>query len=309
MDIFESKNIKPMLLSETHQPFDSTDYIFELKLDGIRCVAYLDQNTVELRNKRNMRLNQTYPELMNINKQVKKRCILDGELLVVKDGKPDFYDLQKRSLMTNKTKIEFAKQSYPVSFCAYDILYLDNQQITDKPLMQRKDFLQEIIIENQNISISRFIPDLGIKLYELTEQQGLEGIVAKKKESKYYFDKRTKDWLKVKNLQDEDFIICGYIEKENNVVSLVLGAYKGDNIISQGHVTLGVSRDDFKTISSIEKGQKLFEENINTIWIMPVLVCTVSYMSKSEDAMRQPVFKSLRNDKSPKECVIKENNL
>jgi ATP-dependent DNA ligase len=126
-----------------------------------------------------------------------------------------------------------------------------------------------------------------------------------KKTVNIFFDKRSKDWLKIKNLQDEDFIICGYIEKENNVVSLVLGAYKGDIIISQGHVTLGVSREDFKKISNADKGQKLFEDSNNTIWLKPVLVCTVSFMSKSEDGMRQPVFKGLRDDKSPEECIVK----
>jgi ATP-dependent DNA ligase len=145
-----------------------------------------------------MRLNQTYPELMSINKQIKKRCILDGELLVMKEGKPDFYDLQKRSLMTNKTKIEFAMKRIPVSFIAYDILYLDNLQIIDKPLMERKNILQKTITENEHISVSRFIPDLGVKFYKLTVEQGLEGIVAKQKDSKYFFDKRTKEWLKIK---------------------------------------------------------------------------------------------------------------
>ena len=93
MDIFETKNIAPMLIGGNQPPFDSLEHIYELKLDGIRCVAYLSDAVFELRNKRNKRLNGIYPELNGINKQVNTRCILDGELVILKDGKPDFFEV------------------------------------------------------------------------------------------------------------------------------------------------------------------------------------------------------------------------
>lgn len=108
MDIFKAKNIKPMLLSETQEPFDSEDYIYELKLDGIRNVFYIDKAGLEIRNKRNVYLNATYRELTAIYEQVKKRCILDGEIFCMKNGKPDFFAVQRRSLMANAIKIEHA---------------------------------------------------------------------------------------------------------------------------------------------------------------------------------------------------------
>ena len=101
MDLFESKNIKPMLIGEMQEAFDSPDYIYELKLDGERCIAYLDKDSTDLRNKRNIKMLAKVPELSNIHKQVKCRCILDGELIVIKDGKPDFFEIQRRSLMSN----------------------------------------------------------------------------------------------------------------------------------------------------------------------------------------------------------------
>ena len=104
-DLFDEKNISPMLLYET-QPFDDKDYIYELKLDGIRCLAYIDAKSVNLRNKRNKDVTAIYPELAEMNKCVKKRVILDGELVVLdKDGKPDFYALQRRSLMADSFTI------------------------------------------------------------------------------------------------------------------------------------------------------------------------------------------------------------
>lgn len=253
-------------------------------------------------------MNSIYPELQNIYKQVNKRCILDGELIVMKDGVPDFYEIQKRAMMTNSLKIQIAMNRYPASFTAYDILYINNEQITNKPLLDRKDILQETIIENNFIAISRYIPDSGITLYNLTVEHNLEGIVAKKKDSKYYFDKKSKDWIKIKNLKDEDFVICGYIEKMNNIISLILGAYDSDILVRQGHVTLGVTSEVFKLIKEVPVLDiPIFknENDKNAIWINPKLVCTVKYMMKSEDGgMRQPVFKGLRDDKDPRECKL-----
>lgn len=108
MDIYEKKNIKPMLIAEMKDAFDSPDYIYELKLDGVRCIAYLDNGSTELLNKRNLRVSPIYPELNDINKQVNKRCILDGELVVINNGKPNFSEMQRRALMNNKFHIEMA---------------------------------------------------------------------------------------------------------------------------------------------------------------------------------------------------------
>lgn len=97
MDLFESKNIKPMLIGIEGEPFDSDDYIFELKLDGIRCVAYLDSAGAELRNKQNILISPRYPELAKMHLQANKRCILDGELIVMKKGRPVFRQTDNRS--------------------------------------------------------------------------------------------------------------------------------------------------------------------------------------------------------------------
>lgn len=307
-DIFETKNIKPMLLTEVQNPFDSQEFIFELKLDGIRSIIYIDNNSVEIRNKRNMRLNATYPELLSLHRQIKKRCILDGEIVIIKEGKPDFYELQRRSIMSNSLKIEIAMKKSPVSFTAFDILYIDHEEITDKILIERKEILQDIIIENERIAFTRYIPNDGISLYNVTVKEDLEGIVAKKKKSKYYLNKTTKDWMKIKNLKDDDFVVCGYIEKQNNVISLILGAYDNGKIVGQGHVNFGVSRNDFEIIKRVNTiHEPLFEDegNENAIWIEPILVCTVKYMMKTESGgLRQPVYKGLRYDKNPQDCKV-----
>lgn len=309
-DIFELKEIKPMLIGSNSEAFDSEDYIYELKLDGERCLAYLDSSGTDLRNKRNVKMLSKVPELSEIHKQAKARCILDGELIVIKDGKPDFFEIQRRSLTSNEFKIRLQSNKYPASFTAYDILYYEDHEVVTLPLMERKKLLEKAIIESDRLAISRYIEKHGIEFYKLTEQQDLEGIVAKKKDSKYFFDKRTKDWIKIKNLQDDDFVVCGYILKENNITSIVLGQYDGKDLIYKGHVTLGVSGEDFRTVSNTKRMVRPYflelpPGNESAIWIEPVHVCTVKYMMKtSTGSMRQPVFKGIRDDKEPHECVV-----
>jgi len=309
MDLFESKNIKPMLIGEMQDPFDSPVHIYELKLDGIRCIAYLDKSTTELRNKRNLKMLAKFPELADIYKHVKQRCILDGELIVMIDGKPNFDEVRRRSIMSNPFKIKLAATKFPASFTTYDILYYKDHDIIDLPLMQRKKLLEKNINENERLAISRYIEEHGKDLYQLTVDNQLEGIVAKTKDSKYYLGKETKDWIKIKNMKDDDFVVCGYILKKNNVVSIVLGKYSGKNLVYQGHATMGESKADFKLIKAIPHiGEQPFKglpaDNDNAVWIEPSLVCIVQYMVTPTGSLRQPVFKSLRGDKAPEDCVV-----
>lgn len=308
-DIWETKNIRPMLIGTEGQPFDSDEYIYELKLDGERCIAYLDRDKTILKNKRNILMLPKVLELAEIHKNVNVRCILDGELAVIKDGRPDFFEIQKRSMMSNPVKIDMAAKKYPACFTAFDILYYENRQVTDLPLTERKELLQKAVIsENGRFAVSRFIEKNGIQFYALAEQQELEGIVAKRKDSKYYFDKRTKDWIKIKYLQDDDFVVLGYVPKENSMNSIILGQYSNGQLVYKGHVTLGVGGEPFRRIKTLNKTDCPFSEipkgNENAVWVTPELVCTVKYMMKTESGgMRQPVFKGLREGKSPEECI------
>ena len=300
-DLFEYKNISPMLLYEVKEPFDDKEYIYELKLDGIRCIAYIDTNSVVLQNKRFKDLTEIYPELSEVNKCVKKKVILDGELVVLTDGKPDFYALQKRSLMGDKFKISLAARKRPVQFVAYDILYCDGSILTDKPLMERKEILSKEIAEKNNLSISRYIEKDGIAFFNLAKQEELEGIVAKKKDGKYHIGKRTHDWIKIKVMQDEDLIILGYQpDDEGNVKDLILGYYdEKDKLQCRGKVYLGISKEEKKVILEYAKRNKVtkpwFEKYKEAIWIKPELIGTAHFMHETENGgMRQPLWKGLR---------------
>lgn len=306
MDLYEEKSIKPMLIKSMEEPFDSPDYIYELKFDGIRCIAYLDEQGIELRNKRNMRLLPKFPELKDIHKFVNTRCILDGELIVLKNGVPDFYKLQQRTLLSDTFKMQLSYEKYPASYVAYDILYLKDHATLKLPLLERKQLLEDVIQEDKKLAISRYISEHGIQLYQIAKERNLEGVVAKVKDSQYYLDKRTKDWIKFKFLADKDFIICGYIPKENGVISLVLGQYRGKELIYKGHVTLGVSNrfvsSNHCRIIASSPFMLTPAGHENAIWLVPNLVGVVQYMPNEKDILRQPAFKGIRDDVLPEQC-------
>jgi len=309
-DLFCDKGIKPMLIGAEGDAYDSPDYLYELKLDGLRCIAYLDAKGTDLRNKRNIKLLTKVPELAEIHKQVQCRCILDGELTIIHNGKPDFYLIQRRSIMTDPLKIRTDSQLHPACFTAFDILYYEDHPVTDLPLTERKKLLQQAVArESDRFAVSRYIEEHGIAFYQLAEQQKLEGIVAKRKDSKYYFDKRTRDWIKCKYMEDSDYVICGYVPKAGSMTSIVLGQYRDGHLVYKGHVSLGISREVVQRILAVPHTENPFSdwsESGNTVWIQPSLVCTVQYMMKTvSGSLRQPVFKCLRDDKIPEDCIDK----
>ncbi len=305
MSLFEEKNLSPMLISQMQEPFNDDKWIYELKLDGCRCIGYFDQSGTCLRNKRNMELLPRFPELKGLHHSVSNRTVLDGELVVLQNGVPDFFELQRRTLLTDRFKIEMAASRHPASFVAYDCLYESSRNIMDQPLLERKEALQSSVRENGLIAISRFIPTDGIGLFHAADEKELEGVVAKRAASLYYPGKRTKDWIKFKRMADEEFVVCGYIRKNSRTFSIILGKYHNGAYIYKGHVTLGVTKE---TVSQLrESGITPFTAipagagNESAIWVYPDRVCTVEYMPNTKNSLRQAVFKGFRTDMVPED--------
>lgn len=158
-DMFDRRAVKPMLISERSDPFDNPGHIFELKMDGERCIAYLDPLAgTDLRNKSNAMLLPHVPELSEIHKLVNTRCILDGELIVTVDGQPNFFEIQRRTLTTDRFKIQLQSSRLPATFVAFDILYHGSQETTSLSVIQRKELLQKTVLqESETLAISRYI--------------------------------------------------------------------------------------------------------------------------------------------------------
>lgn len=303
--MYDNKTLTPMLIGKEEAAFQDQDYIYEVKFDGVRCLAYIEKDHVEFRNKRNMKLNDKFPELQNVYQQVKKECVLDGELYVFKEGTVDFFEVQKRTLTSDKFKIRLAAHKYPATFTVFDCLYVNDKSLMEEPLMKRKNVLDTLIRENERINVSRYIETQGIRLFEETKKLQLEGIVAKKKDSLYHPGKRTKEWIKCKNLLEDDFVVCGYIPKEKGIVSLVLGQYRKKELVYKGHVTMGVAMQYlYETTKKSQKNPFPMEAgNDEAVWIEPKLVGIVKFMTYTANGgLRQPIFKGFRQDKSIDEC-------
>lgn len=301
MDMFENREAMPMLISEQMNAFDDPKWIYELKLDGFRCLAYLEQGVVDLRNKRNMRMLPKFPELKDIWKNVKGRCILDGEIVVLVNSVPDFYRLQKRTLLTDKFKIDMEAYRYPAAFVAFDCIYTEGLEMIWNPLMERKQKLTDLITESPRLAVSRYVEQNGIALYQVADEAKLEGVVAKRMDSSYLMGKRSKDWIKFKRMADEDFVVAGYIKKGSHTYSLILAKYKGDVLVYKGHVTAGVTKEvvDMLEVTGRNPFTLLPMSKDDMIWVKTGYVCVVEYMPNLNQALRQPVFKGMRDDISP----------
>lgn len=296
--------IDPMLIAKRMAPFNDPGWIFELKLDGCRCIAYLSDHT-SLKNKRNIEMIQKFPELKNLNQFITDPVILDGELVVLKDGIPDFYELQRRTLLNDSFKIQLAAARLPASFVAYDCLWFKDKSILTQQQLQRKEYLRKVVQgEDERFAVSRFIENNGIGLYQLTEEQKLEGVVAKKKDSLYFPGKRSNEWIKFKRMEDEDFVVAGYIKKAQNTYSIILGKYQNGILLYRGHVTSGVTRYSIEELVPQEKSTisifPIGSGNEHANWVIPDHVCVVEYMPNTKNALRQPVFKGFRTDVDPK---------
>lgn len=306
MDLFDSRSASPMLIARRTDPFDDPDYIYELKMDGFRCLSYMDQNAIDLRNKRNMKMLSKFPELKEIFKNVRNRCILDGEVVVLVNGVPDFYRLQKRTLLTERFKIELEASRYPASYVAFDCIYEGNKELIWEPLLERKACLSRLVTENPRMAVSRYIEKQGVALFAAAEERELEGVVAKRKNGVYYMGKRSNEWVKFKRMADEDYVVAGYIQKGHHVFSIVIGKYRGDMLLYKGHVTSGVTKE---TVSMLEvTGRNPFRMlptgNEDAVWVEPDHVCVVEYMPNTLNSLRQPVFKGFRDDVFPREVQI-----
>lgn len=228
---------------------------------------------------------------------------------MLRGGKTSFEDVQSRVISTDTFKAKIKAVQRPASLIAFDILYLDGGQLTSLPLMERKEILRKMVADSPRLAVAPYLLERGTAFFEAVKKKGLEGIVGKKLDSRYYFGKETRDWKKIKALTDDDFVVLGYIRKDGGMTSIVLGQYdKGGVMRYQGHVTLGVGGANFKQISNHTRVESppcpVPAGNENAVWITPDLVRRVEFMYRSKSgAMRQSVFRGLRRDKTAAECV------
>ena len=264
--------ISPMLLHKVDQPFDDKDWISELKLDGFRTIWTKYDDKVKIYTRHNNEITANFPELHHLD--VPDGTVLDGEIIVSDDnGKPDFEAVMER--------FRSKKSQHDISFSVFDVLHYNKKCITDLPLLNRKEILNDIIPEDTPLfNQVKWIQGAGVDYFKLTQLHELEGIVLKKANSRYQVDKRSHDWLKVINYQYEDVYITGCRKGEFGLVLTFLdGRYAG--------IMEFVPPQERKTLY---KSMERISETDKYVYINPIK-CKVKYRNLTKKGLlRIPSF-------------------
>ncbi len=293
MNIWKNRTWGPMLLKEIDKPFNSLDYIYEMKYDGIRALCFTDGKSISFISRNNHDLTSNFPELKCIKEAVNKDVIFDGEIVLLdKKGYPTFAGLLKRNRIKNSDKINYYSKTDPVIYVAFDVLY-ENTDLTDKTLMERKNILEKYKDTDFFIK-AKYMEKEGVRLFKEIKKLNLEGIVAKNKNSTYHINKRTDDFIKIKNIKRDEFIIGGYEIKKQNI-TIYLGEKTNQGLFFVGKCSLSLNHPDATKILSLSKSKNNFsdlEENI--VYTKLNLHCYIDYTEKTKNNhLRHPVFKGL----------------
>ena len=318
--------IHPMLAESIEEPFDSTEWLFEIKWDGYRAVAFINDGKVRLVSRNQIDLTPRYPELRDMGSFIKaKQAILDGEVVALdEEGKASFSLMQQRTGFRPGGKRTAANADVPVLYYAFDLLYLDGYDWRRVPLEERKKKLKSVLAANDGLRYSDHFETHGKALFEIARQKKLEGILAKRRAS-CYEEHRSRDWLKIKIRHRLECVVGGYTEPEGSRAhfgSLVLGLYdKQKRLIHVGQAGSGFDQkalsEIWKTLKKIETKDNPFYGEVEALrkvaWVKPELVAEIEFAewtggtnAGSGPKLRAPVFLGLRDDKDPKECVLEE---
>jgi bifunctional non-homologous end joining protein LigD len=299
------------------KPFSSPNWVYEIKWDGVRAIAQIEDGQTTLWARSGRDVTSEYPEFKDMAARFRVRnAIIDGEIVTLDaDGRSNFHTLQHRLGVQNPSRQMM--QSVPLDYFAFDVMYADGYDLRRVPLVERKDFLQQILSGNERIHFSEHIAEQGEAMYEAARSKGLEGIVAKLKNSTYAGE-RTSTWVKLKIVSELDAVVAGYTEGRGSrkfFGALVLGLYEGRELKFIGSV--GTGFDEAKQEKIFDKLAALraktspfakipgLRENVE--WVEPELVARVKYANWTNDNhLRAPVFLSLLTDRAAKDCTMED---
>lgn len=302
----QPKWIAPMLATLTEQRFSDVDWIYERKLDGIRCLFHKDGDKIQLWSRNKISQNNVFPELVAALKKYPGDFIIDGEIVAFVGSKTSFEELGNRMHVQEPSK-ELIK-AVPVTAYIFDILYLNGQDLTKLPLSVRKTILKNTFTFVKPYKYLIHRKAKGLEYFKYACTHGWEGVIAKRANS-LYLSKRSRDWLKFKCNSRQEFIICGYTPPFGSRVgfgALLLGYYKNGKLRYAGRVGTGFNTETLLILH--KKMQKLlipqspffdFTDGKNTIWLKPQIVGEVEFTEWTADGrLRHPSFIGLRKDKN-----------
>src|SRR6267142_2523724 len=302
--------VEPMLSENVDRPPRGDDYIYEVKWDGIRALISLEDGQIHIRSRNQREVTNQFPELLAGDKAFRATCgLFDAEIVCLSaGGKPEFRKVINRLQSTGETTIQKLAKTNPVNCYIFDCLYLDGRSLVNDPLSRRKEWLKDVVRTDSPYRISEFVED-GNSLFEAAREHGLEGIMAKRKESKYMPGRRSDLWLKIKVRQTAESVIIGYTQGKGNRGQTFGALHIADKIDNELHYRgkVGTGFDDavmkeiYAELQKHPKVKKPIKEKVPdekvTTWLSPDLWIEVSYSKLTPDKMyREPVFVRLRLD-------------
>jgi len=309
------KNLSPMLATLVDQPFDEPGWMYEVKWDGYRAIAYVKNGKVHLSSRNNKSFDEKFYPIFDELKKLKVDVVLDGEIIVANESGISNFGL----LQNWRSEADGSLQFY-----VFDILWLNGISLISLPLSERRSILLDNIKETSLIHVSQVFSASGSEFFEAAQQMNLEGIMAKKSSSLYLPGERTRDWLKIKVNKRHEVVIGGFTKNEGSgksFSSLLVGVYEKGKLQYTGKIGTGFSdklqkqmmasfkpliskKNPFSVEPDVNKASR-FRPNppkASVTWLKPSLVCEVSYTEVTSDGvMRHPSFEGMREDKNAKD--------
>ncbi len=316
------RRVKPMLAALSKLPPDDESWAYELKWDGIRAIAYCDAGHMRLESRNLREITSHYPELRRLAEELGAReAVLDGEIVAFdEDGQPSFERLQGRMNLASEAAVRRRMGDTPVTYLAFDLLYLDGRSLVDLPYTERRERLEELHLDGAHWQTPTYHRGEGKALLDLTEQRGLEGLVAKRLDSRYVAGRRTRAWLKVKNTRSQDFVIGGWLpgqgRREGTLGAILVGYNEGEGEEARlryaGRVGSGFTDSELDRLARLLEPLETHESPFTgrqppreATFVEPRLVAEVAFREwTAARTLRAPVYKRLRPDKDPGDAVL-----
>jgi bifunctional non-homologous end joining protein LigD len=313
--------LRPMLATAGTLPVRDAGWAYEMKWDGIRALAFVEDGAARLMSRTGRDVTQVYPELAGIGGAVDARqAVLDGEVVAFGDNDwPDFEALQQRMNISSVAQARILARQVPVSYLAFDVLWLDDKPLLDLPYVERRKLLDGLGLTGGRWQAPpSFIGESGFDVQAVSKQNELEGIMAKRQQSRYEPGRRSQSWLKIKNLFRQEVVIGGWKPGEGaragGIGSLLVGVQDEGDLIYCGHVGTGFTQRTLHMLSGKLKPLRRTTSPFGTTvpadearsaqWVEPELVAEVEFIKWTKSGrLRAPAYKGLRDDKDPAEVV------
>ena len=301
-------DVRPMQAASAEAPFSSPEYVFEVKWDGLRCMLFRDPaGAVHLKDRSLNDITADLPEIVAAGRRVPPGSVIDGELVATDtDGRPDYPRLRQRLAGGARMHDEI-----PTAYLAFDALSLEGRPLLRQPVVRRRARLAKAVETGGHLFVPDHIEEDGVELFEACLERGLEGVVAKHKQSPYVPGQRSPFWLKVKAVKSDDFVVIGWLG-DKPFDALVVGFYEDGRLLPCGTVGGGFDddiaallRDRMRELASEESpldGSPVMMRPVH--WVRPEVVVSIRYSEWSPDGtLRFPIFNGLRPEVLPAEAV------